>query len=148
MPDTEMTKEITSTDMIFLSEINRRGSGQEKNPEAAMFWLMKAVDKGNSTAMEMLAMNYLNGGDLVEKDEKMAVTWFERAATAGSTDAMVFLGLAHLLEIGVPFEPMTALFWLKKASERGNTDADEVLTTFFEERVEEKNDLQETAENH
>ncbi|HJJ32071.1 MAG TPA: tetratricopeptide repeat protein [Methanocorpusculum sp.] len=148
MPEKEKIRPITSTDMIFISEITRRGSGQEKNPESALIWLEKAADEGDCTAMEMLAMNYLNGGDLVEKDEKEAVRWFEKAATAGSPDAMVFLGLAHLLEIGVPFEPMTALFWLRKASERGNTDADEVLTTFFEQKLDKKiEDLQETVEN-
>jgi len=123
---------INANDMIFLSEIYRHAPGQAKDFDAARKWLMKAVEKNDCTAIEMLALDYLNGNELFEKDIKKAICWFEKAAENGSPDAQVFLGLAHLLEIGVPFEPLTAMFWLKKAEERGSTDAKEVLDTFYE----------------
>jgi len=122
---------ITADDMMFLSEIYRRAPGQAKNLDAARKWLMKAVENNDCTAMEMLALDYLNGNELYDKDKKTAVYWFEKAAEQGSPVSQVFLGLAHLLEIGVPYEPITAIFWLKKAEERGSHDAKEVLNTFF-----------------
>jgi len=133
---------LTADDMMFLSEIYRRAPGQEKNLDAARKWLMKAVENNDCAAMEMLALDYLNGNELYDKDKKTAIYWFEKAAAQGSPVSQVFLGLAHLLEIGVPYEPITAMFWLKKAEERGSHDAKEVLNTFFrndEDNITEKN---------
>jgi len=130
--DEEKIVPLNANDMMFLSEIYRHAPGQARNLDAARKWLMKAVEKNDCIAMEMLALDYMNGNELYNKDIKTAIYWFEKAAENGSPDAQVFLGLAHLLEMGVPFEPLTAMFWLKKAEERGSKDAKEVLSTFYD----------------
>lgn len=66
-------------------------------------------------------------GDGISRNEKRGLKLLENAAERGFAKAQYILGLLHADE----GEEEIALFWLEKASDQGNTDAQFVINTIM-----------------
>ncbi len=68
--------------MFELAETYRLGYGTDRDPDAALHWLIKAAENGHITAMERLAAVYLDGGYGVAPDDALAEKWAVEAQAA------------------------------------------------------------------
>ena len=86
---------------------------------------IEAAEEGNITAMEELAMLYLNGDEdqEIDPDPEKCVYWFRKVAEAGDATAMFNLGLHYAKGHGVVRDFAKAAEWMKKAADNGDEDA-------------------------
>lgn len=88
-----------------------------------------AAEEGNMTAMEELAMLYLNGDENqeVEPDPAKCVYWFTKLAETGNATAMFNLGLHCAKGHGIKRDFEKAAEWMEKAAEAGDDDAPRLI---------------------
>ncbi len=92
----------------------------------------EAAEDGNTTAMNELAMLYLNGDDDmdVEPDPEKAVYWFNKLAETGDSNAMFNLGLLYAKGHGVNRDFKKAAEWMGKAADAGDDDAPALIEEY------------------
>ena len=92
----------------------------------------EAAEDGNVTAMEELAMIYLNGDEDqgIEPAPEKCVYWFQKAAEAGDAAAMFNLGLHYAKGHGVKRDFKHAAEWMQKAADAGDEDASELIAKY------------------
>lgn len=92
----------------------------------------EAAEDGNVTAMEELAMLYLNGDEdqEIEPDPEKSVYWFQKAADAGDATAMYNLGLHYAKGHGVKRDFVQAAEWMQMAADAGDEDASELVEKY------------------
>ncbi len=106
------------------------GVGTEQDEAAALSWLEKAVQGGNTFAKYQLGKLLLTGTDTVPKDVERALKLLAECAEDGNQFAQYTLGKAYLLGQDVPQDQGQAVHWLKLSAEQGNRYAQ-----FFLDRV-------------
>lgn len=86
---------------------------------------IEAAEEGNTTAMEELAMLYLNGDEeqSIAPDPQKGVYWFRKLADTGDAAAMFNLGLHYAKGHGVERDFEKAAEWMGRAAEAGDDDA-------------------------
>ena len=67
-----------SRDMVAVSLAFAGGVGVKKDPKAAVEWIMKAVDRGDSRAMGILGKYYHEGIGL-DRNDLSAKEWYQKA---------------------------------------------------------------------
>ena len=98
---------------------------KEKSIKSA-FWLLRAAESGNRSAMCELGDEYWIGNWPYEKNMAKAVEWYEKSANCGNKDAMEKLGRMYYHgypEDGVPQNYAKAAFYYEKAARRGVASA-------------------------
>lgn len=108
----------------------REGAG--KDVGKAVFWLEKAAQLGDATAMRWLAGYYQNAyPDVfgpVTPDPAKAAAWYRAAGSAGDVEAMRALAYIYRYGQGVDRDIAEAKRWFKAAADAGNIVAlDEFL---------------------
>jgi TPR repeat protein len=88
-----------------------------KDRDDAFDWYSRAADRGHKTAQYSVGLYYEKGLSPVQKDLIKAKEWYERAATQNMAIAMVALG-----SLTIDDKP-NALFWYKKAADKGDASA-------------------------
>ena len=106
------------------------GVGTERDEAAALPWLEKAAEGGNSFAKYQLGKLLLTGTDAVAKDTERALKLLTECAEDGSQYAQYTLGKAYLLGRDLPQDQGQAVRWLKLSAGQGNQYA-----RFFLDRV-------------
>ena len=109
--------------------------------EALSFEEMEeAAENGDSTAMEHLAMGYLNG-DGVDVDPEKAYYWFCKLAETGDDRAMFNVGLFTAKGFGIQRDFVKAAEWMQKAADEGDKDAETCAAEYHKlaEAVEKAN---------
>ena len=101
----------------------------------------REAEKGDETAVERVAMAYLNGNDGVGQDAEKAAFWFKRLADSGSSTGMFNYGLFCAKGFGVKRDFAEAAAWMRKADEAGDEDA-----AAFAEKMNNMNRLTALAE--
>lgn len=93
---------------------------------------IEAAEEGNITAMEELAMLYLNGDEdqEIDPDPEKCVYWFRKAAEAGDATAMFNLGLHYAKGHGVKRDFGQAVEWMQKAADAGDDDAPKLIQEY------------------
>lgn len=93
---------------------------------------IEAAEKGNVTAMEELAVLYLNGDEDQEiaPEPEKSVCWFKKAAEAGDATAMFNLGLHYAKGHGVKRDFGQAVEWMRKAADAGDDDAPRLIEEY------------------
>jgi TPR repeat protein len=86
-----------------------------------MTWYLKAVDKGDHSAMFNIGTMYREGKG-VPKDANQAVAWYTKSANAGESVAMYNLGMMYYKGDEIPANREQALIWLKKFLPGQNPD--------------------------
>ena len=91
-----------------------------------------AAEEGNTTAMEELAMLYLNGDEeqKVKSDPEKGVYWFTKLAETGDATAMFNLGLHYAKGHGIQRDFEKAAEWMEKAAEAGDDDAPKLIEEY------------------
>ena len=115
--------------------------------QLAVHWIIQAAEKGHVRAQAEMGFRYAlgNAEDVnitgVLQDSHQAVYWLRKAAKQGNVDAQFALGvfltgsklvtmaqfIAHpwrkVLEGDIPSDYIRAVYWLRKAAEQGNANA-------------------------
>lgn len=108
--------------MVNLGIMHLKGMGTERNSQAAVYWLNKAVQREHVYAAYYLAQ-MLERGIGIAADKEAALRNYELAAHKGDGNAQYRLGL--LLKEQDPKEGMG---WLIKAAHNNHAGAQEVIT--------------------
>ena len=106
------------------------GVGTERDEAAALPWLEKAAEGGNSFAKYQLGKLLLTGTDAAAKDTERALKLLTECAENGNQYAQYTLGKAYLLGRDLPQDQGQAVRWLKLSAGQGNQYA-----RFFLDRV-------------
>ncbi len=106
------------------------GVGTERDEAAALPWLEKAAEGGNSFAKYQLGKLLLTGTDAAAKDTERALKLLTECAENGNQYAQYTLGKAYLLGRDLPQDQGQAVRWLKLSAGQGNQCA-----RFFLDRV-------------
>jgi TPR repeat protein len=104
-------------------------SGQmgERNTQAAVEWLSKALQKGDAAvAADLSRLAALPVGEATG-----AVTSLKVSAESGFAPAMREYGRSLQLGFGVPADPRAGASWLRKAAEAGDTIAMKELSRAY-----------------
>ncbi len=96
-----------------------QGMGIAADPAAALDWVTRAAQAGQTIAMNYLGWMCVEGRG-TEKDATNAVAWFAKAAEAGDTGAMHNYGWMLANGSGVAKDEAAALDWFKRAAEAGS----------------------------
>ena len=106
--------------MQSLSRLYEDMETPDKNKSA--FWLMKAAESGDRSAMYQVGDEYSYGKWPYGKNMAKAVEWYEKAADGGYKDAMKKLGGIYYRgypKDGVPQDYTKAAFHYEKAARKG-----------------------------
>ena len=120
--------ELGSADAMFeLANYYREGMFVEQDYKKAVLLYAQAAAKGSSSARANLAWAYVYGQG-VDADREEAMRIFKQEEkTDASSKTKYNIGLAYLQTCGSKEDAKLAIEWLKKASEKGSRDANEVL---------------------
>lgn len=102
------------------------GKGTAPNVKEAIAWLEKAKAQNCPESFYLEGVMYSTGNALIKKDKTMALKCFEHAAELGYVEAQKLMGLRYLSGKGVVQNMKTAQYWLKKAA-----DAEDPQAEFF-----------------
>ena len=93
---------------------------------------VEAAERGNATAMEALAVTYLNGDEEegIAPDPEKSVFWFKKLAELGDPVAMFNLGLLYAKGYGAERDFKQAAYWVEQAAEGGDNDAPKLIDTY------------------
>ena len=96
----------------------QRGLGVKQDYTRAMFWHLRAAEKGDSTAQNNIGWMYRNGLG-VKQDFTTAIFWYRKAANQKNASAQNNLGWMYSNGLGVKLDHTMAIFWYQKAAEQG-----------------------------
>lgn len=105
--------------------------GVSKDTEKAEYWLEKAAENDNTTAMQSLAYIYVSG-NLGYKNYKSAEFWGKKSAILGNGASAALLGkLYQAKDIeGVAYNEVLARYWTREASALGQ-DVEDLNSYYF-----------------
>jgi len=102
------------------------GRGVRKDQAKSVYWLHKAAERGNVSAMSSLASTYNDGCcGLTKSDSQVqAAGWYRKAAERGDAYSMFRVGYMYEHgEGGLPKDDSQALGWYRKAADAGDGSA-------------------------
>jgi len=103
--------------------------GIEPDEDKATYWYGRAAHENNLEAMYYYGnrlVAHSNSGEDVEL-QNLGFSYMKQAADGGFSRAQFMVGLAYKLGIMGEQNYEKALFYLRKASQAGETEADEVI---------------------
>ena len=96
----------------------------KENIAAAKRHWENAAARGDSDAMQWLALLYLDGDSGVPQDQAKALAWWQKASDAGNAEAAYRLAEAYLNgRYGLPKDLQQGFRYMKQAAEGGNAVA-------------------------
>lgn len=110
--------------MRLLGDLYYQGpSGNDKNIRDALPYWQRAVDNGDFSVANKVAVAYKNGWGC-EKNVKEAFRYFKMNADRGAKDALYLIGDAYEHgEMGCPKDEVTAIKYYEQAAVKGYADA-------------------------
>lgn len=116
---------------LRLGQFHLLGLGTDKNPSAALQWMLGAARQKNPEAQYEVSALFARGAEGVAPDAVKSLKWLQRAAENGYVKAQ--LTLAFQLEQGVHGEPdaRAAVEWYRRAAEAGDPIAARNLGTHY-----------------
>ncbi len=106
------------------------GVGTAPDEAAALPWLGKSADRGNTFAKYALG-KLLLCGETIPRNVDRALELLIECAEAGNQYAQYTLGKAYLLGHDIPQDQTEAVHWLKLSAEQGNQYAQSFLDRFY-----------------
>ncbi|RHZ89385.1 hypothetical protein Glove_15g12 [Diversispora epigaea] len=106
------------------------GIGVSKDKKEAFKWYLKAAEKEHDTAQHNLGCYYY-----YYRDYKNAFEWFKKAAENDDVYSQYNLGKFFYEGSGIKKDIVKAIFWLNKAKENANIDADRLLNEIIRNRM-------------
>jgi TPR repeat protein len=120
-----------SRSMFSLGSLYAKGTGIERDPEAAYSWFLRAAEAGLPQAQYNVAY-MLEQGRGVEADTDAALAWYERAARTGLPQAQAAYAVRLWNGRGIEPDPEAALHWFQAAARQGHAEAQNSLGTMLE----------------
>jgi TPR repeat protein len=116
-------------------DINNQPQTSSDEEKQILRALMLRAQKGNAAAMAILGNVYLKGWCDVSPDIPAAMSYAKRSASLGNPGGEVLLGLAYMegFSGGVVRDYERAIYWFKRALEKGNSMAANNLGVMYEE---------------
>jgi hypothetical protein len=96
--------------------------GPDRDPAAALPWLLRAAQQGNAEAQFRFARQ-IEAGDGAAREPAWAAVWFQRAAERGVAEAQFAFALLQIAGIGTAQDQAEALGRLRLAEQRGVASA-------------------------
>ncbi len=106
------------------------GVGTDPDEAAALPWLGKSTDRGNTFAKYALG-KLLLCGETIPRNVDRALDLLTECAEAGNQYAQYTLGKAYLLGQDIPQDQTEAVHWLRLSAEQGNQYAQYFLDRFY-----------------
>ena len=107
---------VKAADAIF--------EGDLEAPAAQMLEFYRMTLKKNDPKIfYRVSEIYKNGFKEISPDETLSLKYLVKAAELGFPEAMYDLGIRYEKGHGVPFNSQKALFWIRKAAEKGHANA-------------------------
>ena len=106
------------------------GVGTDPDEAAALPWLGKSADRGNTLAKYALG-KLLLCGETIPRNVDQALELLTECAETGNQYAQYTLGKAYLLGQDVPQDQTEAVHWLRLSAEQGNQYAQYFLDRFY-----------------
>lgn len=106
------------------------GVGTDQDEAAALPWLGKSADNGNTFAKYALG-KLLLCGETIPRNVDRALDLLTECAKAGNQYAQYTLGKAYMLGQDIPQDQAEAVHWLKLSAEQGNQYAQYFLDRFY-----------------
>ena len=130
--ENENSEDLGGYSCYFLGYIIANNEAEEDDTEAVS-WYEKAIEKGNSNAMNDLAFMYQHGQG-VSQDYENAMKLYNQAADAGNTPAMCNIGYNYEYgECGQKADLEKALEWYEMADENNHVGAGEFVQRVLKE---------------
>lgn len=126
--------------MVALALCKQR-SESESERKAAVSWLKKGADLGNSGAMMFLGFAYREG-EGIEQDYEQAIFWFLKAAECGDNSGLIRAAAIYDYPLKMPQQ---ALPLLRRAADLGLTESHARLASILERRGTSVSDPIEAA---
>lgn len=95
-------------------------NGWRQSVHRGVAWLNKSADQGNVNALHLLGTTYAYGYEGIKIDKKKAYEYYLRAAKLGFGPSQNNLGWAYYKGHGVKKNLYEAIYWVTKATERGD----------------------------
>lgn len=113
-------------DRPYLDEQTSALAGELFQEDLLFDSLLELAEDGDEDAMGKVAIKYLNGDTDagIEPDAEKAVFWFRKQAEADDPTGCFNLAIQYLKGEGAEQSFAEALFWMKKAEENGDSDAE------------------------
>lgn len=110
------------------------GRGTLKDDKKALEFFMKSAEEGLDVAWTDVGFCYLNGVGTERsfRDERLAFKYYLKSAEDGNAYGQCKVGLCCIHGLGTKFNIVKAVYWLSKAKENGNTDAERLLGEFVD----------------
>jgi TPR repeat protein len=102
----------------YLGLMYWEGKGVERDPAAAVSWISRAAQSGQSEAQLTLATAYALG-EGAPRDYQLAAKWMAEAAERGNSDAQYYLGLYYRDGKGIVQSDVEAYTWIHRSVEYG-----------------------------
>ena len=96
------------------------------NIQKAIEWYTKAIADGETYAIANLGFFYENGIG-VTKDEKKAFSLYKQSAEKGCPFGQRMLAFAYYYATGTPKDGKMAVYWMEKAKDNGDEEAEKIL---------------------
>ena len=107
------------------------GLGVKQDTQQSTKWLTLAAEQGNSDAQNMLGYWLLTGRNGIKKDTEKGIEWCLKAAAQNNVNAEN--NLYHMYsEYSDRYDPKQYIYWLRRAAEHGDTDAQWQLGSHYE----------------
>ncbi|RHZ80902.1 hypothetical protein Glove_130g202 [Diversispora epigaea] len=97
----------------------KNGIGVNRDYQKAFKWILKAAEKGESAAQYNLGTYY------EAKDKVKAFDWYKKAAECNYIYGQYMVGKCFYEGYGIKKDIVNAIYWLNKAKENGNINANE-----------------------
>ncbi len=106
---------------LSLSHLYLEGAVIAKDEDAALLWMTKAAELGDTDAQVQVAEMYLNGiGQIVHNSMRTdAFAWYQKAAVNGNALAQFKLASMFAEGVGTKRDQVKALEWITLAAEKG-----------------------------
>ena len=115
-----------------LGQLFETGHYAPRDYVVALRWYLKAAESGALAAQIRLGKIYERGQLNTYQDYALAHKWYVLAAVQDNAEAQTLLGNIYLGRAWKDRDPVLAAFWLDRAGENGNRNAEVVSETVFE----------------
>ncbi len=113
--------------IVQLAECYEKGIGTKKDKDAAYGWRLKAAQLGSIPDCNVLGDAYRTGRGVASKNATLAIVWYAKSAFKGDANGMCSIAKMYLKGDGVKKDAKIAKFWLKRAVDEDNEEAEKLL---------------------
>ncbi len=114
-----------------LAGLYEHGLGTTKDPETAVFWYKKAIEKGDISSTFNLGVIYFYGSKNIKENKREAFNFISKAAEKGFPSAWLYLGFFYDKGINVEGGQSEAFKLFLKAAEQGHVIAQDYVAYYY-----------------